>query len=109
MSETKFTPGPWVWSGPDYGYEHEPPESCASYGLNGPNEDDVLSGCGDCSNIFYNEADGRLIAAAPDLYEALEAAQEELRLIRMKDTDAVYNPCLRMQMNLALAKARGEA
>lgn len=50
-------------------------------------------------------ANARLIAAAPNLLAALKAAREELRLIRMKDTDAVYNPCLRIQMDIAIAKA----
>ena len=51
-------------------------------------------------------ANATLIAAAPDLLEALEAAQEELRLIRMKDCDVVYNPGLRVQITAALSKAR---
>lgn len=54
------------------------------------------------------EANARLIATAPDLYEALVAAQEELRLLRMKDTNVVYNPALHLQITLVLAKARGE-
>lgn len=36
------------------------------------------------------------------LYDALTAAQEELRLIRMKDTAACYNPTLSTQITLAL-------
>lgn len=54
------------------------------------------------------EANARLIAAAPELYAALDAAREELRLIRMKDTGAVYNPALRTQIDIVLAKARGD-
>lgn len=54
------------------------------------------------------EVNARLIAAAPELYAALEAAQEELRLLRMKDTSAVYNPTLRTQITIALAQARGK-
>lgn len=69
---TQHTPGPWRWSGPDYEREHNPPEECASYGLTGSGDGDVLSGCGNCGNIFYNEANGRLIAAAPDLLVALK-------------------------------------
>jgi hypothetical protein len=37
-----------------------------------------------------------------DLYALLEAAQEELRLIKMKDTDAVYDPALRTLIAIAL-------
>lgn len=50
-------------------------------------------------------ANANLIAAAPELYQALKAAQEELRLIHMKDTGAVYNPALRTQIAVALQKA----
>lgn len=49
-----------------------------------------------------------LIEAAHDLREALLAAQEELRLIHMKDTKVVYNPMLRTQITLALQKAEGD-
>jgi len=40
------------------------------------------------------------------LVEALERAAEELRLIRMKDTGAVYDTMLRVDMSAALAKAK---
>ena len=39
------------------------------------------------------------------LLDALKAAREELRLIRMKDTDACYNPMLSIQMDVAVSKA----
>jgi hypothetical protein len=52
-------------------------------------------------------ANARLIAAAPDLLAALEAAKEEIRLIRMKDANVVYNPALQSMMSAAIAKARG--
>ena len=50
-------------------------------------------------------ADAHLIATAPEIYEALKGAQEELRLIRMKDTGAVYDPTIRVRIDAALAKA----
>jgi hypothetical protein len=64
--------------------------------------------CHECVDEAGAHANARLIAAAPELYEALLASEEELRLIHMKDTSVVYNPALRTQMALALAKARGE-
>lgn len=39
------------------------------------------------------------------LCEALLGAQEELRLIRMKDTITVYDTTLKMRITLALAQA----
>ncbi len=56
-------------------------------------------------NVFDN---ANLIAAAPEMYEALNDAQEELRLIRMKDTNAVYDPTVRIRIEIALAKAEGK-
>ena len=47
-----------------------------------------------------------LAASHEKLVEALKAAQEELRLIRMKDSNAVYDPILRTAtIPLALAEA----
>lgn len=51
------------------------------------------------------DADNKLAAAAPELLTALLAAQEELRLIRMKDTNIVYNLMLSTQIAVALTKA----
>ncbi len=66
MSETKFTPGPWVVD-PKYSRDIQAPD-----GL------DVAT-C--CPEILNRHTDGEesianasLIAAAPDMYEALEAA-----------------------------------
>src|SRR5438046_2486779 len=54
------------------------------------------------------EANARLIAASPEMLSALEGAQEELRLIRMKDTNAVYDPTIRIRIREAIRRAKGE-
>ena len=54
---------------------------------------------------WYDET-MRLRAVNADLLVALEAAQEELRLIRMKDCDVVYQPGLSVQIDAAIAKAK---
>ena len=41
-----------------------------------------------------------------ELREALAGAAEELRLIRMKDTPAVYDPTLRIRMSAILEKMK---
>jgi hypothetical protein len=78
MSETKFTPGPWV-----------------KY-----DDDTVLDLEGETiAEVFSVEADTDLIAAAPDLYEALEhVLKGSLSLPRFAKDEAIR----------ALAKARGE-
>jgi hypothetical protein len=53
------------------------------------------------------EANARLISAAPKLLELLKRAQEELRLIRMKDCGAVYDATLRLEMASAIADVEG--
>lgn len=44
-----------------------------------------------------------LLAALGEAERALEAAQEELRLIRMKDTNVVYDPTLKVRIRAALS------
>lgn len=50
-------------------------------------------------------------SAQPDaqkLAQLLSDVQEEFRLIRMKDTDAVYDPTLKLRIQLALAALLGK-
>lgn len=111
-SVARFTPGPWreSWDykrisrdsrcvianacGPQHVYPGHAPF---------PDAPDILQPTAATMERVY--ADARLISAAPDLYAARLAAQEELRLIRMKDHGTVYNPALSTQMALALQKA----
>lgn len=58
-----------------------------------------------CSTDKLNER-GHLIAAAPELYEALELAED--MLADMPDDDGSVAP-IRRQINATLAKARGES
>jgi hypothetical protein len=46
-----------------------------------------------------------LKASHAELLRVLKAAQEELRLIRMKDSDAVYDTMLRTDMSAAITNA----
>lgn len=90
MNELKITPGPWFLG--------EPTEVFAD------NANLVLSiaRCGVRFGLTYCEAtaNARLIAAAPDLYEALEAA---LECLDMTGGTEPYDSGM-----AALAKARGE-
>ncbi|MBM6396167.1 hypothetical protein JQC79_10440 [Ochrobactrum anthropi] len=96
MMDTKFTPGPWSLSqentpADDYGYWYH--RITAGHGYSG-NGFDI---CG-----IINPHDAHLMAAAPELYEALEAAANSAGFQYMW-------PATRSKVEEALAKARGEA
>ncbi len=57
-----------------------------------------------CEISTHNGADAHLIAAAPELYAALEAMRAEFRA-----ADLPYGSKAYLQSGEALAKARGEA
>ena len=62
MTDTKHTPGPWT-------YTHS---GLSCFSLDAGKEN-IVSGCGCCgSPEISSEANARLIAAAPELLDALE-------------------------------------
>ena len=93
--ERKWTPGPWV-AGPRY-------RSIISDNPTGYEDQDSIEAYGGhlvCESVKW-DANAHLIAAAPDLYEALEDLAADM-IVHMDDlTIAVVHN--------ALAKARGEA
>lgn len=122
MTETRFTPGPWRrQTGSNIGnavegFSHVCDEYDAGYrtvalfqaAIPTPKYDDLEANA---------EANGNLIAAAPELYEALEAALELEALIveRMTCPDESQRRSCQSEIDgttemirAALAKARGE-
>jgi hypothetical protein len=100
MKEIKFTPGPWIW-GDDYQ---------GLYGA-GPNNQVLDYFAGEGMALGYNkhmDANARLLAAAPAMYEALE----ELCRYADDSNDCQYGTLsTRLVKDIAetaLAKARGE-
>ena len=101
----KFTPGPWEREESDY------PSM----------EETILEGCGRvvgsgytiCQMADFSEeklaANAHLIAAAPELYEALEEFVTETRAYQSPECEEcpIVGPILRIA-DKALAKARGE-
>lgn len=85
----RATPGEWKWGDPDYDKEHNPPDSCASAWLDGGDGESVLSGCGNCGNIFYRESDGECIAAANPRAILSLIAQIEALLAWLESEEAV--------------------
>ena len=103
MSDRKWTPGPWKWSA-----DH-PTNACANVSneeryvsiatLYGGDSDSFQDAEGMWSSQPIRDANARLISAAPDLYEALEQALDDMQMNGLDIAD--YLP--------ALAKARGDA
>lgn len=97
MTETKFTPGPWD--------VEEMPSGRVT----------VTAGqffiCGDENSYGVIDANAHLIAAAPELYEALETAIEEIKHLRKLagDNGAMIDDTDFVEGIAALSKARGEA
>lgn len=92
MTKTKHTPGPWYFGIPS--------------GTGNPFVQRGRSG-GFTVVAFDVEsaiADARLIAAAPELLEALKSAREELEQIAMAEIGEPYN---NLQINAAITKAEG--
>ena len=91
MSETKFTPGPWKRKD---NFVYSPMSD----------EDDTLfvSIAVACTGIAPAIVNANLIAAAPDMYEALETIERVAGIGMMEDDPA------RVKARDALRKARGE-
>ncbi len=95
MGKPAFTPGPWA--------EHIQGEDGKAIG--------VYAEKGRRSIVHMAirnpdaNANAHLVAAAPTMFDLLTRAQEELRLIHMKDTGATYDITLRLEINAALDKA----
>lgn len=109
----KHTPGPWSVGVPrGVGKRQEWPEVPVHVGefSNRGNCIALVYMGGDAATLSTSEAvlaNANLIAEAPNMYELLKRAQEELRMIRMKDSDAVYDVGLRVEMERVLAQAEG--
>lgn len=94
MSEAKFTKGPW--------YVHNNDVYLEVFSDKGAICDTCMSGHqfdgGDCTEGKFAKANAHLIAAAPEMYDALE---------HILENQALGSP-LALSINNLLAKARGE-
>lgn len=96
QNETKFTPGPWFTK--REGWSTVYVEARIDGGMI-----QEVAACGPTdAGQDQQQANARLIAAAPDLYEALEIAREYALFVSAETDDLA-------RIDAALAKARGEA
>ena len=87
MADQKFTPGPWEW-------EHLSDEY-GPWALIGGNDEDVLRHFwlqGSSSGMDIGEANARLIAKSPEMYEALKAFRSEYPTI-LTETEEEWRAC----------------
>ncbi len=99
MSETRWTKGPWIACLHGGGITSEHGDVIAIQPEHVWDEYDC-----DPARLVYSDADAHLIAAAPDLAEALR-----LLLADVEDYPAWQRPCHAVDVALAaLAKAKGE-
>ena len=96
--ERKWTKGPWHWSTPASSI-------CPGKLLGAENVPIYRAEPNGQASITIPDA--HLIAAAPDLYEALEACAETLS--RMHNIGGFYGLAILDNARAALARARGEA
>ena len=89
MSAPGTTPGPWA-----VGYGGHEVFSAA----------DEASVCQTLGNVVNGPANARLIAAAPDLYAALDRACLHMELSRWAGSTS-----LALELRAALARARGDS
>lgn len=104
-TETKFTAGPWV-ARPDESSSCEWEVIKTDARKTSISQDPwFICACMDSADGASAEANAHLIAAAPELYEALELVIGTLSFDREDD----FNKEVLRRINAALSKARGEA
>ena len=98
-SDTKFTPGPWFINRSEMGI-HKYVEARIGGGMI-----QEVACCGPTELHEQSDANARLIAAAPELYEALVGllARAEIELVDPEDVHEV------VLAKATISKARGEA
>jgi hypothetical protein len=117
--KTKWTPGPWSHESVTASDEHR-----IVYCLIGPNsalkgkrgvayagtygKTRELNTAGIRLSDEECEANARLIATAPDLYDACECAEAVISIVEPRSDKKEYLGCL-AKLRAALAKARGDA
>ena len=113
MSDPKFTPGPWTAF--DTGYQSDV-DGWPHYSI-GISEFEthavVRPGCEEILENADLRANAHLIAAAPDLYDALvnmadDYEEYEYNQFTGKYDNPTFNPDILRRARSALAKARGE-
>jgi DNA repair ATPase RecN len=96
------TPGPWTLNETARQYTGQ---LSILTDRNGDNNEHI---CVVTNTNQFSEQDARLIAAAPDLLEALDEVRHEISRLNRAAGETVFNPAATEQVEEAIAKARGD-
>lgn len=103
----KYTPGPWAIGGPDDAYIFAGTDASEKR-IAEIVEDDLDSGYDYCSTEEA-DANARLIAAAPEMLEALQVAETVLILLKHEVEGLRFNgKNVLPRVQTAIRKAKGE-
>ena len=98
---SKFTKGPWEVYGNEVVFDHRYQECCGQGGHNGCCGEPIAAGEAGSICECNDPETANFIAAAPDLYEALEDLYNAI------DSSVELTPELLKRCSAALAKANG--
>jgi len=106
MSDTKWTPGPWVYEPTDYPGLEDTVAGQMGRVMQADHGDYTI-----CQLCDFSEdeilANAHLIAAAPEIYEALQDTRETIQALINEGYNGYVSQ--RDRIDRALAKARGES
>lgn len=111
MGETKFTPGPWQLVDNTHLVEGEIWIEAEHAEIGPVSLAAVRAGCDEAAELGSNMANARLIAAAPEMFEALKSLCEELMLEDPREPEDALGASMAEKYRKALAaisKATGE-
>ena len=104
---TEHTPGPWRWYWREEADIKGDIADCGVFHEKHPGHAYAIARCPQYENREQWEANARLIAAAPDLLQALKGAAEVIDAC-VRNTATVPIPGISRIMRAAIAKAEGK-
>jgi len=111
MSETRFTPGPWRFEPRDLDPDDQPYEGRVRIGSADQNGENDKNGGFYIAHTFGPDriVNAALISSAPELYEALKTARNQVVAFALRSIGADRAEAAVAYIDDALRRARGES